>query len=176
MKRSLRFDDLAERHPLDPAQLDSCANAAKVRLHAHHQPPVDFQMLSQGRAQVLEVQWTPPTPLLLRSYANSDDAKRDGAYAMALAAVEELDSLVGIARTETKSGADYFVAKKGSDPEDLEEALRLEVSGTDGDETQIRYRLKQKQQQTRDGNRDEPAIAAVVGFKAKLILVEPVES
>ncbi len=76
------------------------------------------------------------------------------------------------ARAETKTGADYYVAPRGTDPADFEEALRLEVSGTDGTAAQVRARLRQKQEQTRVGTGTEPAIAAVVGFKTRLILVE----
>jgi hypothetical protein len=78
-----------------------------------------------------------------------------------------------VGRCETKTGADYYVLPKGSDYEDLEAAYRLEVSGTDGTEAQVRYRLKQKRQQALDGKSSLPAFAAVVGFSAKLILLEP---
>lgn len=172
MPKSLRFEDLAERHDIDPHQLQGYANAAKVRLEAHHAPPVDFDLTSKGETVVYEVKWTPVDDKLRRSYNNADDAKRDGAYVMAFAAVEDLEGMVGIARAETKTGADYYVAPAGSSPDDLESAFRLEVSGTDGTPTEVRQRLKEKQMQARKGAGAEPAIAAVVGFKTKLILVE----
>nr|OAI70778.1 hypothetical protein RSP597_15820 [Ralstonia solanacearum] len=158
---------------MDPAQLDTCSNAARVRLDVHHTAPVEFQMESEGVARTYLLQWSPVDNKLKRSYLNEDDAKRDGAYAIALAAVDELRELVGVARCETRTGADYYVAPASSNPDDLEEAFRLEVSGSDSDEKQVRYRLKQKQQQTRDGKSNRPAMAAVVGFRTKLILVEP---
>ena len=172
MSRTLKFEDLAERHPIDPYQLQGYANAAKVRLESHHVPPVDFELTSKGETVVCEVMWKPVDDTLRRSYNNADDAKRDGAYVMAFAAVEELEGLVGIARAETKTGADYYVAPLGTSPSDLEDALRLEVSGTDGNVAQVRARLREKQAQTRKGTGTEPAIAAVVGFKTRLILVE----
>ncbi|WP_206955030.1 hypothetical protein [Trinickia acidisoli] len=62
----------------------------------------------------------------------------------------------------------------GSDPENyLEDAYRLEVSGSDSAETDVRYRLKQKRQQALDGKSSLPAFAAVVGYRVKLILLEP---
>jgi len=172
MSRPLRFEDLAERHPIDPYQLQGYANAAKVRLEVHHAPPVDFELCSNGETVVCEVKWEPVDDMLRRSYNNADDAKRDGAYVMAFAAVEELEGLVGIGRAETKTGADYYVAPRGTDPADFEEALRLEVSGTDGTAAQVRARLRQKQEQTQAGTGTEPAIAAVVGFRTRLILIE----
>jgi hypothetical protein len=172
MPKTLRFEDLAERHDIDPHQLQGYANAAKVRLEAHHAPPVDFEVTSNGETITYEVKWAPIDDKLRRSYNNADDAKRDGAYVMAFAAVEDLEGLVSIARAETKTGADYYVAPAGTSPADLESAFRLEVSGTDGTPTEVRQRLKEKREQTRKGTGTEPAIAAVVGFKNKLILVE----
>jgi|ERR1017187_7306864 hypothetical protein len=172
MSRPLRFEDLADRHSIDPYQLQCYANAAKVRLEAHHATPVDFAVTSKAETVTYEVRWTPVDDTLRRSYDNADDAKRDGAYVMALAAVEDLENLVGIGRAETKTGADYYVAPSGSNPSDFEKAVRLEVSGTDGTPTEVRARLRQKQEQTRKGIGSEPAIAAVVGFKSGLILVE----
>ena len=172
MLRSLKFENLAERHPIDEHQLFGYANAAKVRLEAHHNSPVDFHLTSKSKSDIYEVKWAPVDDKIRRSYNNADDAKRDGAYVMAFAAVEELEQLVSIARAETKTGADYYLGPVGSNPNDLEDALRLEVSGTDGTDTQIRARLREKLEQTRNGIGTEPAIAVVVGFKNRLILLE----
>jgi hypothetical protein len=172
MHKSLRFEDLAERHDIDPHQLQGYANAAKVRLETHHASPVDFEVTSKGETVVYEVKWTLVDDTMRRSYNNADDAKRDGAYVMAFAAVEDLEGMVSIGRAETKTGADYYVAPLGTRPHDLESAFRLEVSGTDGTPAEVRRRLKEKQEQTRNGTGAEPAIAAVVGFRTKIILVE----
>lgn len=172
MHKALKFEDLAARHDIDPHQLQGYANAAKVRLEAHHTSPVDFEVTSKGETGVYKLKWAPVDDKLRRSYNNADDAKRDGAYVMAFAAVEEIEGMVSIARAETKTGCDYYVAPIGSNPADLESAFRLEVSGTDGTPTVVRQRLREKQEQTRKGTGTEPAIAAVIGFKAKLILVE----
>jgi len=51
----------------------------------------------------------------------------------------------------------------------------LEVSGTRLDEAAVRQRLMEKVQQTRDGNSNLPAVAIVVGFKVRLILLQMVE-
>ncbi|WP_206955032.1 hypothetical protein [Trinickia acidisoli] len=57
-------------------------------MDVHHSSPAEFQLESRGEAQIVELDWTPADSLLKRSYLNADDAKRDGAYAIALAAVE----------------------------------------------------------------------------------------
>lgn len=110
------------------------------------------------------------------AWANESDATRDGAYAVSLAAVEVREDLVAMRRAETLTGADYYVAASGSDPDDLEHSFRLEVSGTDsGDMGVVRQRLMQKQAQARAGRSNLPAIAAVVGFKAIVVAIARVE-
>ncbi|OWQ85004.1 hypothetical protein CDN98_17495 [Roseateles terrae] len=157
---------------MDPHQLQGYANAAKVRLQAHHASPVDFQVVSDDASALYQLAWTPIDEQLRHSYRNADDAKRDGAYVLAMAAVEEVAGMVGVARAETRTGADYYLAPLGSETGDLESAFRLEVSGTDGGPSEIRRRLHEKRQQTQRGLSTVPAIAAVVGFKTKLILIE----
>ena len=60
---------------------------------------------------------------------NADDATRDGAYSLSLAAIESTLNLVAISRAETRSGADYYVG--APDAVNLEDAFRLQISGTD---------------------------------------------
>ncbi|MEW6467021.1 MAG: hypothetical protein AB1434_14145 [Pseudomonadota bacterium] len=172
MPQPLHFENLYPKHPIDQHQLQGYANAAKVCLEKHHASPVTFDAESDGRTVSYELQWQPIDDMLPRSYNNSDDAKRDGAYVIAFAVVEDLEGLVSIGRAETKTGADYYLAPVGTSPADFESAVRLEVSGTDGSPSQARIRLRQKQQQARNGTGAEPAIAAVVGFRSRLILVE----
>ncbi|OUL70174.1 hypothetical protein CA602_48560 [Paraburkholderia hospita] len=111
-----------------------------MRLDAHHTPPAEFQLESRGEAQIVELSWTTPDSTLRWSYLNAEDAKRDGAYVIALASVEQLENMIGVARCETKTGADFYVMPADSDPESyLEEAYRLEVSGSDSGEADVRY-------------------------------------
>ena len=89
-----------------------------------------------------------------------------------LAAVELADDLVAVRRAETMTGADYYVAPMGNSPDDLEDCLRLEVSGVDhGPESAIGQRLRAKLAQAAAGNSNLPALACVVGFKARLIML-----
>jgi len=83
---------------------------------------------------------------------------------------------VAVHRAETKSGADYYVAAAGEAPEDLENCIRLEVSGVGrGDSATVARRLKQKVDQSAVGASNLPAFATVVGFKARIILLSPLE-
>ena len=106
------------------------------------------------------------------AWANVIDTTEAGAYACALAAVELADGLVAVRRAETLTGADYYVAPPGNSPDDLEECLRLEVSGVDrGPERAIEQRLGAKLAQAAAGNSNLPALASVVGFKTRLIML-----
>jgi hypothetical protein len=91
---------------------------------------------------------------------------------VSLAAVELGKSLVAVRRAETLTGADYYVAPPGSSAEDLEACFRLEVSGTDkGNRAVMRQRLGSKLEQAAAGSSNLPAIAAVVGFRERAILI-----
>lgn len=70
------------------------------------------------------------------------------------------------------TGADYYVAPREKASDDLEDWLRLEVSGVDhGSEPTVRQRLKAKLTQAAAGKSNLPAMAGVVGFKIRLILL-----
>ncbi len=53
--------------------------------------------------------------------------------------------------------------------------MRLEVSGTHLDHSGVKNRLKEKVKQALDGNSNLPALAAVVGFQARIIVIQTVE-
>jgi hypothetical protein len=59
---------------------------------------------------------------------------------------------------------------------DLEEAIRLEASGVNrGAAPYVQRRLRQKVRQALESNSNLPAIAGVVGFEAKLVLLQELE-
>ena len=137
MKRILAIHDMDTRHyGLTKAIADSYNEAARVCLDRHHRPPTDFQVNKGNSSTAALVRWAITDERARRAWANEIDATESGAYACALAAVEMVDEFVAVHRAETKTGADYYVAPKGTSPDDLEDCLRLEVSGvgrgTDG--------------------------------------------
>ena len=106
------------------------------------------------------------------AWANGNDATELGACACALAAVELADDMAAVWRAKTKTGVDYYIAPRGSTMQDLEDRLRLEVSGVDaGPESTVNRRLKDKLAQAAAGSSNLLAMAGVVGFKAKLIML-----
>jgi len=75
------------------------------------------------------------------------------------------------------TGADYYVAPVGASPDDLEDCVRLEISGVDrGGASAVAQRLKAKLEQVAAGKSNLPAMAGVVGFQARIILLSRLEN
>ena len=109
--------------------------------------------------------------------ANEIDTTMTGAYGIALAVVEVAEGMFAIRRAETGTGADYYVAPQNTRTDDLEAWFRLEISGVDrGDRLILQQRLNQKVRQALDGQSNLPALAAVVGFRAKCVAIARAES
>lgn len=168
---TLPFHDMAERHHgLTCAVAESYTEAARVCLDRHHESPVGFEITNEDQKMDAVAEWEKPDERTQGAWANEIDTTEAGAYAFVLAGVELSDGLVAVHRAETKTGADYYIAPPGKTLEDLEDCLRLEVSGTDrGEESEVDYRLREKREQTVAGNCNLPAMAGVVGFRARVI-------
>jgi hypothetical protein len=181
MDFSLPLNDMAERHPgLTPAIAENYLEAARVCLDRHHISPKIFTLTIDSNGRAIIVEWKLTDERCQRAWANKDDATRDGAYICALAATELMEEeWVAVHRAQTGTGADYYIAPSGQnleDFEDFENWFRLEVSGTDqGNESDIKRRLEQKVRQAQNGNSNLPALAVVVGFKEKFIIIQAVE-
>ncbi len=175
-KLTLPLESMSDRHLGLTPEVASCyLQAACVCLDRHHKTPVEFSLNSDSQETLTVVEWKPTDDRTKKAWANKDDATRDGAYAIALAATELSKGLIAIHRAETKTGADYYVAPVDASSDDLESWFRLEVSGTDLDEIQVKARLNAKVEQTKKGNSNLPALATVIGFKVKQIFVKTVE-
>jgi hypothetical protein len=156
---------------------DSFHEAASVCLARHHNTPANINVSSGSKNSKHQVWFLTPDQRMLNAWANDIDTTEFGAYGVALAAVETTEGLVAMRRAETLTGADWYVVPIGEAVEDLEACHRLEVSGVNaGGLTDVEARLRQKLEQTRRGRSNLPAIAAVVGFKEKLVLIRRVEA
>jgi hypothetical protein len=168
---------MADRHQgLTSALAESYLEAARVCLDRHHVSPREFTIQTQTSASQATARWDAPDNRVRGAYANKTDTTETGAYACVIAAVELVEGLFAVRRAETCTGADYYLAPLGKGIEDLEDCLRLEVSGTDAEaKLAVERRLRQKVQQTLDGSSSLPALAGVVGFPSLLICIERVK-
>jgi len=149
--------------------------AARVCLDRHHKPPVMFVIQDGGADAKASAEWEPADERCEAAYANEIDTTEWGAYACALASTELQRGLVAIHRAQTKTGADYYLAPVGSGVDDLEGAIRLEISGIDkGTFRDIEVRLLEKVEQARRGKGNLPALATVVGFQMLRVAIRDV--
>jgi hypothetical protein len=157
------------------AVCESYSEAAEVCLARHHVPPrTSIHLVCRDAESDGILTWSAPDETAKLSWRNRDDATRDGAYVVSLLAVEHVLGLVAISRADTRSGADYYLGRPEQD--DLEEAVRLEISGVDaGGVPEVRRRLRDKEAQVARGNGSLPAYASVVGFRAATVLVSLVD-
>jgi hypothetical protein len=167
------------RHPRHPGisfgVCEAFSEAADVCLSRHHNPPrTVFSIECCGNKSTCALFWKQPDNTAVRAWNNRDDATRDAAYIVAIAVAEKELGLVALSRAETRTGADYYVGRPGA--KDLEDAVRLEVSGVDhGRIGDIRGRLRQKEEQALQGDSCLPAYASVVGFRTAMVLMKFVE-
>jgi hypothetical protein len=172
----LPLQNMAERHQaLTPSVAGSYIEAARVCLDRHHISPKEFTLENDKVESFTKVEWEATDNRIQAAWANTDDATEAGAYALAIAATELLKGMVAVHRAETRTGADYYIAPAGEELEDLEHWWRLEVSGTHSDKSELKRRLRIKIDQAKQGNSNRPALAAVIGFRVQLILLQTVD-
>jgi hypothetical protein len=176
MADRVNLDAMDTRHRgLTPAIAGTYREAASVCLSRHHSPPIDMTLSDNGRRLPAELAWTAPDERVDGAWANTIDTTEAGAYGCVIAGVEVLRGLYAVRRAETGTGADYYVGPIGSGQDDLEDCIRLEVSGVDsGSEKDVNRRLLVKIQQVLQGSGSLPAIAGVMGFLCRLLMVRDV--
>lgn len=172
LKKMLPLEGIGTRHyGLTKALGAVYEEAASVRLSSHHSPPRSVSIVDGEREMTVDLTWRPATKRTRAAFANLKDATEQGAYGMALAAIELMRGCVAIHRAEQGTRVDYYLAPVGADYDDLESSIRLEVSGIDSaTEGKLKTRLKEKLWQAKKGAANTPAIAAVVGFSNLRIL------
>ena len=170
MLKILKFKSMPV--PVDPLPYD---NGEEKTVPLYTTPPATQSALTAALSDCRIVEYSSPDSRTMNAWANDIDTTESGAYGICLAAVEAVESLVAVRRAETLTGADWYVAPIGTDPQDLELCFRLEVSGVDaGGKSVVDARLRQKVEQTRKGNSNVPAIASVVGFKELTVAIQRV--
>ena len=121
------------------------------------------------------VQWNEPTERERRAYCNTDDATRDGAYAMALAAAKSQLGLQAHSRSDRKTGCDWYLEPATESGDELNydtpSLTRLEVSGIANDDRgALLRRVSRKLKQLRKASDSRDSLAAVIGFRSRTVL------
>lgn len=151
--------DLGGCSRLSPGVCAYLGEAASVVLGAFHAPPPPPTpaALFDGEAQhEAGLVWRAPDPVQRGSHANELEVVRDGACAVAIAAVHAHAGYLVRKRPRHGSGADYLMTRIGDEEDHF---VRLEVSGTArGDALEMRARIAEKRAQLRAGREEGPAI------------------
>jgi hypothetical protein len=176
MAERINLDSMHDRHrALTQAVADAYREAASVCLSRHHASPLTITLSDNGAESEAEFDWQPPDSRTLGAWANATDETEAGAYGCVIAGIEYVRGLFAVRRAETGTGADYYVGSNASGEDDLEACLRLEVSGVDnGGADVVMSRLRAKVLQAQRGSSNLPALAGVIGFSAKLLMVRDV--
>ena len=149
---------------------------ARVCLDRHHESPTTFLIENSKRVVESVVSWTPTDKRTQLAWGNEKYATEHGAYACVLAAVELACGLISVSRADTGTGVDFYLAPPDTSIDDLENHIRLEVSGVGtGDGIAVAKRLTDKLNQAKKGNSNLPAIAGVVGFQTRQIRLARLE-
>lgn len=172
----LNLSGMEQRHPALTAAIASAYHeAATVCLSRHHVSPVKVAMVNNGNPSESKIVWTAPDQRTVNAWANDIDATEAGAYCCVIAGVEHVRGQVALRRAETGTGADYYIGDPETNTEDLEDCIRLEVSGVDkGNVDVMSARLRSKIEQAKRGQSNLPAVAGVVGFGQKTIMISDV--
>jgi hypothetical protein len=167
----ISLSDLHARHyGLTPGVAAAYAEAAAVCLSRHHTSPRALSITRPSATEDAVVSWQAPSHRERAAWANDTDATEAAGYACVIAAAEKALNLFAVRRAETATGADYYLGPPGTGVDDIEECLRLEVSGVDrGTYADVARRLSSKCRQAMDGNSSLPALAGVVGFEAACV-------
>lgn len=137
----------------------------------NHPAPVTLKITGDSETSgVLE--WSLPSnqETADRTYANQREAAEDGAYAVAIVIVTQMEKFQAVVKSPVGTGMDYWMT--GDDDAEIFVA-RLEVSGIfQGSPSQIGSRLQTKLEQTRQSDDTRlPAYAAIVEFSSPEIRV-----
>lgn len=156
-----RIAMLHARHPgLTRALSEAYEQATAVSL-AHHHSPALFRIWTHDGISMRNLVWPDSDERQKRAWANEIDRTEAAAYGVSLSVIEAELGMVAVERARTMSGADYYVALPSA--EDLEDALRLEISGTtSSSNARLKDRVKRKTEQVH--RNDDPALVCVVGF------------
>jgi len=173
----LRCHDFHLYHPgVSPGRGASYEEAARVCFDKRYQePPIRFAIERGPIRSSAWVAWNQADSRLRRAWRNGEEFTEHAAYGVALAVLETVYGIVAVGGTESKTGADFYVARRDAARTDAEDWLRLEVAGMGpGDYRALQTRLRKRVRQLRDGRSNLPGLVCVVGFECQVTLIEDV--
>lgn len=152
---------------LDEGLLGALRAARAVALARHHESPVQLDVDDAGKTVTLTLAFAPPSPRSRSAWADRDRTTEWAAEAIALEVVHATRSMGTIRRAARGTRFDWYVGCPGTD---LEDAVALEIGGTDAQP--LRAVLKRKLRQLRRRPGGQPGLAVVVQMSAPRAMME----
>lgn len=173
LHKSIDLNSLAGGMPgLTSACGKSLGEAAAVCLEdREHESGVAIQITGIKRHECV-LNWNSVTDQQRRCYNDLQEATERGAYGVAILIVKDLTGLVVVERSKKGPGFDYWLAE--SDDDDLfSNKARLEVSGIlSGSGSDIKARVKQKNEQIKSSATLATGYVAIVEFSKPAACLE----
>lgn len=149
---------------LTPYYAAMCCEAASFCFEQHgHSMPTETTLSGCERSSV-HFHWTSPPMQALATYRDTDVAAENGAYAVAIAVLNQVHGYKVIERSAKGPGFDFWVGTS-SDGLPFQNKARLEVSGIFEGQSRVNARLKSKlnQMAPSDGSGNGYAVVAEFG-------------
>jgi len=151
---------------------DFFSQAASVCLdNQNHSQGIVFKVEGDLSSE-FQLFWNEVTQQMRDSWDDMSDTTEDGACCLAMLIVQKLTEYKVIRRARKKTGFDYWLGDK-KDEYPFQEKARLEISGIlKGNKSQIRQRIREKIEQTKQSNHLKlPAYIVVVEFSTPMLYV-----
>jgi hypothetical protein len=145
--------------------------AASVALARRHSPPTELQIMDGSHSESAAVAWRLPSERARDAWRDASRATEWAAELLAVLAVEKCRGQLVVSRASRRSRVDYYIRRAG---ERLEDAVLLEVAGTDDDS--LRALLADKLAQPAMNPDRLPALAAVVRFREPRVMIADVST
>lgn len=159
--------ELVERHPgLSSGVAGAMVEAAAVALDRRHASPVDMDIADGSVRETHPLSWSEPDGRARLAWNDMGRTTEWAAEAVAVLSVEQMRGLVVVKRAPRGSRADYYVGRPG---DSLEQAVLLEVGGTD--DHSLMTLLDEKLEQAAANPDQMPALAAVVRFREPRVMI-----
>lgn len=163
---TLTLPQLAQGMPgITPSFGNCLAEAASICLEDQKHSSGVLLNVNGDFKQIFNIIWGITTEQIRRCWADLEVTTEHGAYGIAALLVVALTDMTIVERSRKGTGFDFWLGHKDMKEPLFQNKSRLEVSGIrNGDESEIKARLRQKINQTKRSDGVLPAYVVVVEF------------
>ena len=133
---------------------------------------VGVQLQIKGRVkEIYQLAWPPITEQIRKTWNDLEEATEHGAMGVAVLLAKKAMGYAALVRSRKGTGFDYWIGDESTIP--FQYKARLEISGIlNGNDNDVKRRIRQKLEQTTRSDGSLPAYAIVVEFGKPLAEVQ----